>query len=79
MRSGTSRSARSIPKLCGRSTTASDAATEGDNKGKTYRGIYTLEGDTYRLCRHQQAEGKRPTEFKAEDETMVIVWKKDKP
>ncbi len=54
-------------------------ATEGEHKGKTFRGIYAFEGDTFKLCRHQQPDEKRPTEFKAEGELLVVVWKKTKP
>jgi len=53
--------------------------TEGDNKGKTFHGIYALERDTLKLCRHQQPEEKRPTEFKVDGEMLLVVWKKDKP
>jgi uncharacterized protein (TIGR03067 family) len=36
--------------------------TDGQDKGKTYLGIYELEGDTYKVC--VDPEGKnRPTEF----------------
>jgi uncharacterized protein (TIGR03067 family) len=36
--------------------------TEGPEKGKVIRGIYEVDGDTYRVCMGQAGKG-RPTEF----------------
>lgn len=53
--------------------------TEGPQKGKTYRAIYRLEGDTYTVCRHVDPEKERPTEFATRPDSglMLVVWKRD--
>jgi uncharacterized protein (TIGR03067 family) len=55
--------------------------TEGPQKGKTYRAIYRLEGDTYTVCRHVEPEKERPTEFATRPDSglMLVVWKRDQP
>jgi uncharacterized protein (TIGR03067 family) len=52
----------------------------GDNKGKTHKAIYKLEGDTMTMCRPQEAGNERPTEFASKAGSMHIltVWKRDK-
>src|SRR5262249_6407506 len=52
----------------------------GDNKGKTNKAIYKLEGDTLTMCRHQEAERERPAEFasKAGSMHVITVWKREK-
>jgi len=46
--------------------------TEGPNKGKTFPAIYELEGETLKIC--YALEGtKRPTEFKAAGEKVLLV------
>lgn len=52
--------------------------TEGPNKGKTFPAIYEIEGDTLKIC--YALEGtKRPTEFKASGEKILLVtYKKAK-
>ncbi len=54
---------------------------EGPEKGKTFRGIYTLEGDTYTICRHVNPEQERPTEFMTGPDSglMIVVWKRATP
>lgn len=53
---------------------------DGDNKGKTNRAIYKLEGDTMTMCRHQQPDQERPKDFdsKAGSNLNLAVWKRDK-
>jgi len=55
-------------------------AVTGPNKGKTYRGIYTLEGDTYKICRNMEPELKRPTRFATQPKSglMMVVWQRVK-
>ncbi|MBA3727356.1 MAG: TIGR03067 domain-containing protein, partial [Armatimonadetes bacterium] len=38
--------------------------TEGPNKGKTFKGIYQIDGDTMKFCRAGSTDDERPTEFK---------------
>jgi uncharacterized protein (TIGR03067 family) len=53
--------------------------TNGVFKGKTYPGIYQLDGGTLKLCRNQPGQ-KRPTEFasKKGSDTMFLVLKRVK-
>jgi uncharacterized protein (TIGR03067 family) len=50
----------------------------GPQKGKTYRGIYRLEKDTYTVCRNVEPGKDRPVEFvtKPGSGLMLIVWKR---
>ncbi len=52
----------------------------GTNKGKTYFGIYRLEGDTYTICRPTEPGKERPTAFvtKPGSGLMLVVWKRQK-
>jgi uncharacterized protein (TIGR03067 family) len=52
---------------------------EGDDKGKVYRGIYTLERDRYRICRTTEPEKDRPAAFATRPQSghMIVVWKRD--
>lgn len=38
--------------------------TEGPNKGKTFKGIYLIDGDKMKFCRAGSPDDERPTEFK---------------
>lgn len=38
--------------------------TEGSDKGKSFKGIYQLDGDTLKFCRPGSPDSDRPTEFK---------------
>lgn len=52
--------------------------TEGLNKGKTFHGIYEVEGDTLKLCWSMMGED-HPKEFasKAGSKTTLRVYKKE--
>jgi uncharacterized protein (TIGR03067 family) len=54
---------------------------EGPEKGKTYHGIFKLEGDTYTICRTTEPNKERPTEFATQPGSglMIVVWKRAKP
>jgi uncharacterized protein (TIGR03067 family) len=51
---------------------------EGPNKDKVHRGIYDLQGDTFKICRGQGPEAERPTEFATEASSgkFIVVWKR---
>jgi uncharacterized protein (TIGR03067 family) len=52
----------------------------GRNKGKTFFGIYKLEGDTYTVCRPTEPGKDRPRAFvtKPGSGLMLVVWKRQK-
>ena len=54
-------------------------ATEGENKGKAAKGIYSLEGDNFRLC-YTMSGQERPPEFvsKPGSGVYLVVWKRAK-
>ena len=47
--------------------------TEGDEKGKTARGIYKLEGDKLTWCSAQPGQNDRPKEFATKDTQNLLV------
>jgi uncharacterized protein (TIGR03067 family) len=49
--------------------------------GGTLKGIYELDGDTFKTCRPLLPGEDRPTEFssKADSGLLVVVWKRQKP
>ncbi|HVK07801.1 MAG TPA: TIGR03067 domain-containing protein [Gemmataceae bacterium] len=53
--------------------------TEGPNKGKKYRAIYELSGDTLKVCYALEGET-RPSEFesKAGSKTFLVAYKRKK-
>jgi uncharacterized protein (TIGR03067 family) len=53
----------------------------GTDKGKIYRGIYVLEGDTYKICRHSQPDRERPIEFATRPDSglVLVTWQREKP
>ena len=54
--------------------------TEGPDKGKTFKGIYQLNGDMVKFCRAGSPDQKRPTEFKTKPDSgqFVAVYKRAK-
>jgi uncharacterized protein (TIGR03067 family) len=53
-------------------------STEGFSKGKTMQGIYKLEGNVLTVC-YADSSSKRPTEFKSEKiSTVLITFEKKK-
>jgi uncharacterized protein (TIGR03067 family) len=51
--------------------------TEGFTKGKKQRGIYELNGDTFKACFNSPGS-ERPTEFKAGDGLTLSEWQRKK-
>ena len=51
---------------------------EGKKKGRTDRGVYSLEGTTLRICIQENPKGDRPTDFasKKGSEMSLVVLKK---
>jgi uncharacterized protein (TIGR03067 family) len=47
--------------------------TEGPDKGKTFKGIYQIEGDTEKFCRAGLPSGERPTEFKTKPDSGQVL------
>lgn len=56
-------------------------ATAGAEKGKTFRAICELKGDTLKICRQVQPEKERPSRFvtKPDSGLMIVVWERDRP
>ncbi|MFL5240837.1 MAG: TIGR03067 domain-containing protein [Gemmataceae bacterium] len=52
--------------------------TEGANKDKVLKGIYELDGDTFKICRALLPDKDRPTEFGTWPDTGVflVTWKR---
>jgi uncharacterized protein (TIGR03067 family) len=46
---------------------------EGKDKGKSFRAILQLEGDTFKMCRHLEPEKARPTEFVSKGGSMLVL------
>jgi uncharacterized protein (TIGR03067 family) len=53
---------------------------QGDNKGKTLKGIYSLKDGELKLCLSLSPDGSRPKKFESKDgeEVALVVLKKDK-
>jgi uncharacterized protein (TIGR03067 family) len=51
--------------------------TKGSQKGRTYLGIYSLEGDTLKWCVGMPG-GKRPTELATKDGQFLLILKRQK-
>jgi uncharacterized protein (TIGR03067 family) len=51
---------------------------EGPEKGKVFRAIYKLEGETLTVCRNIMPGQERPTDFASKPDTglMLGVWKR---
>jgi len=54
--------------------------SEGENKGKTFLGIYEIEGDTLRICSAEPAGKDRPAEFSSKPGSgfFLRVYKREK-
>jgi uncharacterized protein (TIGR03067 family) len=50
---------------------------KGPEEGKTYHGIYKLEGDFYTICRTTRPGKERPKAFTTQPESglMMVVWR----
>jgi len=46
---------------------------DGPDKGKTFKGIYQIEGDTEKFCRAGLPNGERPTEFKTKPDSGQVL------
>ena len=55
--------------------------TEGPNKGKTFKGIYQVDGDIVKFCRAGLPDDPRPSAFmnKTGSRAFVTVYKRVKP
>jgi len=53
---------------------------DGPDKGNTYKGIYILDGDHYKICRHTTPGQDRPATFATHPESglMMTVWRREK-
>jgi uncharacterized protein (TIGR03067 family) len=51
------------------------------SKGKYYRGVYKLDGETLTICRPLDIDDERPAGFTARDGSNLtrVVWKRRKP
>jgi uncharacterized protein (TIGR03067 family) len=51
------------------------------DEGRTFKGIYRLEGDTFMVCRPIRPEGERPSEFAAPADSglFLMVLNREKP
>ncbi len=54
--------------------------TSGFSKGKTFKGIYKIEGDDLTICRGLSPETARPEQFAApaDSDLVLVVWKRSK-
>ena len=50
--------------------------TEGINRGKTYRGIYALEGDILTIC-YRGPSQERPNVFSPEGKAVLITLRRE--
>jgi len=53
----------------------------GPEAPKLSKGVYELDGDTFKLCRHQMPGQDRPTQIGSWPDTnlFVVTWKRQKP
>ena len=54
---------------------------EGQNKGRTLRGVYALKGKLLMLCRSLGSDGERPAGFRTRPDSGLasVVWSREKP
>jgi uncharacterized protein (TIGR03067 family) len=52
---------------------------EGPKQGQVHKGIYELEGDTFKICRGLNPEHERPIDFTTQPGTdlFVVTWKRE--
>ncbi len=52
--------------------------TDGPDKGKTFKGIYQIDGDTSKFCRAGAPDQERPTEFKTKEGSggFIVMYKR---
>lgn len=52
--------------------------TEGPKQDQVHKGIYELEGDTFKICRGLNPEHERPIDFTTQPGTdlFVVTWKR---
>lgn len=48
--------------------------TSGPLEGKSFQGIFTVEGDTLKLCRPTESGKERPTELDAKSDSGMILF-----
>lgn len=51
-------------------------AGKGTTAGSTWQGIYKIDGDSLTFCRSSSSKGERPTELKAGENVVFIVYKR---
>lgn len=53
---------------------------EGPEKDKVHRGIYAIDGDSFKLCRGRLPDKERPMDFGTwpDTDTFLAVWKRQK-
>lgn len=49
-------------------------ADSGPNEGKTFQCIFSVDGDTLKICRPVEAGKERPTEFSAKADSGMILF-----
>ena len=61
--------------------TSETTYTEGADKGRTFKGIYQIDGDTVKFCRAGSPNDERPSEFKSKpgSNQFVAKYKRAKP
>jgi uncharacterized protein (TIGR03067 family) len=55
--------------------------TSGDLKGRTVKGIYKFDGDTFVMCRTLRPDDDRPEHFSSESgsKLVLVIWERSKP
>jgi uncharacterized protein (TIGR03067 family) len=53
---------------------------DGPNKDRVGKGVYTIEGNTLKICRHLDPQDPRPEGFATKDKIgrFVMVWEREK-
>jgi uncharacterized protein (TIGR03067 family) len=52
---------------------------DGPKQGQVHKGIYELEGDTFKICRGLNPEQERPIDFTTQpgSDLFVVTWKRE--